>query len=92
MNGASCPSQVFSLLLAAVLLAAAPSSAHRSLAQAPSLLPDLQAPQIPASVPVDGQTKSLLQGAINDLFSAFAYSTGDQQKIAQQTPKPQPGS
>lgn len=84
--------QVIILFFSAVLLAAAPSAAHRSLAQTSSLLPDItiKTPQIPASLPVDGQTKSLLQGAINDVFSSFAYSSDDQQKISQ-TPKPQPG-
>ena len=52
--------------------------------------PTCRPPQIPADVPVSTETKSLLQGAINDLFSAFSYSNGDQQKITQ-TPKPQPG-
>lgn len=85
--------QALVLLLSAVLLAAAPSAAHRSLAQLSSLgLPDItiKTPQVPASLPVDKDTKSLLQGAINDVFSAFAYSSDDQQKITQ-TPKPQPG-
>ena len=85
--------QALILLLSTVLLAAAPSAAHRSLAQLSSLgLPDItiKTPQVPASLPVDKETKSLLQGTINDVFSAFAYSSDDQQKITQ-TPKPQPG-
>ena len=91
-NPSSYALQVAILLLTAVLLAAAPSAAHRSLAQTSSLFPDItiKTPQVPASLPVDGETKSLLQGAINDVFSAFAYSSDDQQKISQ-TPKPQPG-
>ena len=85
--------QALIVLVSAVLLAAAPSAAHRSLAQLSSLgLPDItiKTPQVPANLPVDKETKSLLQGAINDVFSAFAYSSDDQQKI-NQTPKPQPG-
>ena len=78
------------MLLSAVLLAAAPSAAHRSLTQVSALLPEIKTPQIPASLPVDKETKSLLQGAINDVFSAFSYSSDDQQKI-DQAPKPQPG-
>ena len=89
-DGTLCILQVLILLLSAVLLAATPSAAHRSLTQVSALLPEIKTPQIPASLPVDGETKSLLQGAINDVFSAFSYSSDDQQKMAQ-TPKPQPG-
>ncbi|CAK0786336.1 hypothetical protein CVIRNUC_009549 [Coccomyxa viridis] len=100
------------LLLSAVLLTAAPSSAHRMLAQAPAFVPELQAAahqalapsfqaavptlqavaeQLPASLPVDGKTKSLIQTAVSDLFSAIAYTGGDQQKLSQtQAARPEP--
>ena len=101
------------LLLSAVLLTAAPSSAHRMLAQAPAFVPELQAAahqalapsfqaavptlqavaeQLPASLPVDSKTKSLIQTAVSDLFSAIAYTGGDQQKLSQtQAARPEPG-
>ena len=82
--------QASSLILAAVLLAAGPSAAHRSLAQTSFPLPNINTPEILQSLPVNNETKSLIQGTINDVFSAFAYSSNDQQKIGQ-TPKPQPG-
>ncbi|CAL8464142.1 g3677 [Coccomyxa elongata] len=50
-------------------------------AQQPPALPALQ---------VDEQTKSFVQNALQDVFSALAYSAGDQQKIAPSPPKPQP--
>ncbi|KAK9918030.1 hypothetical protein WJX75_000687 [Coccomyxa subellipsoidea] len=49
--------------------------------QQPPALPELQ---------VDENTKSFVQGALQDVFSAIAYSSGDQQKIVPSTPKPQP--
>ena len=101
------------MLLSAVLLTAAPSSAHRMLAQAPAFVPELQAAahqalapsfqaavptlqavaeQLPASLPVDSKTKSLIQTAVSDLFSAIAYTGGDQQKLSQtQAARPEPG-
>lgn len=95
------------MLLSAVLLAAAPSSAHRMLAQAPAFVPELQAvahqalaptfeaavptlqavaEQLPNSLPADDKTKSLVKTAVTDLFSAIAYTGGDQQKLTQSPP------
>lgn len=75
------------LVAALVVLSTASALAQRSLMQAQPQQP----PALPA-LQVDDQTKSFVQSALQDVFSALAYSAGDQQKIAPpSSPKPQPG-
>lgn len=78
-------------MAALLYLAVAPALGQRSLKQMQQQdAPPQQPPALP-ELQVDENTKSFVQGALQDVFSAIAYSSGDQQKIAPTTPKPQPG-
>jgi hypothetical protein len=83
-----CLQGAFILCAGLLLFFAAQGIAQRNLLQTQQPqgfpLPSLE------SLPVDQDTKNLIQSAANDLFSAISYSSSDQQKIAS-TPKPQPG-
>jgi hypothetical protein len=48
-------------------------------------LPNLQ------DIPMDPQAKAFVQSAMQDVFSALAYSSTDQQKVVSQ-PQPDPGA